>query len=204
MTANHTDDTGLSPHIAAISRATFLRRAGGAVLGAAALPGIAACGEDEEQSSDKAGSETAVSGTVKYLGWQGYDDKKAVKPLTERGVKVSPQYITTNDDIVTKLRGGAKGSLDIVTPFVAYVPALVTGDLLEELDYGRLPSAETYFPEFVDLVKRFGGGKAYCAPLVWGDAPMIVRPDRMPDLPESWLDLRQSKYRGKLTTLPVR
>lgn len=187
---------------AAISRAAFLRRTGSSVLGLSML-GLVACGDDDDddQASSGGGAPKDVGGTIKYLGWQGYDDKKAVEPITSKGVKLSAEYITTNDDIVTKLRGGAQGSLDVVTPFVGYIPALVAGDLIEELDYGKLPSTDTFFPEFVEIAKQFGEGKTYCAPLVWGDTPMIVRPDQLGELPKSWLDLRDPKYKGKLMTL---
>ena len=165
---------------AAMSRAAFLRRTGGSVLGLSVLGGLVACGDDDDESASSGGGSgngapTEVSGTIKYLGWQGYDDKEAFKPLKSEGVKLSTEYITTNDDIVTKLRGGATGTLDIVTPFVGYIPALVAGDLIEELDYSKIPSTETFFPEFVDIAKQFGDGKTYCAPVVWGDTPMIVR-----------------------------
>ena len=187
-----------------MSRASFLRRTGASVFALSALSGLVACGDDDEgsgsQGDSSAGPPKEVSGTIKYLGWQGYDDKAAFKPLASKGVKLSTEYITTNDDIVTKLRGGAKGSLDVVSPFVGYIPALVAGDLIEELDFSRIPSTSTFYPDFVEIAKQFGGGKTYCVPLVWGDTPMIVRPDQL-ELPASWLDLRDAKYKGKLMTL---
>src|SRR5690606_21722274 len=43
--------------------------------------------------------------TLKFLGWQGYDDAKAMGPLAEK-ITIDAQYITGNAEIVTKLRSG--------------------------------------------------------------------------------------------------
>jgi spermidine/putrescine-binding protein len=189
-----------------ISRSAFFRLAGGAAVGLTAGGLLAACGSDDSGGSTTAsgGGATApaeTKGTVEFFGWQGYDDKKAAQPLLSRGVKISPEYITTNDDIVTKLRSGGASSIDIVTPFVGYLPALVAGGLLEEIDYERVPSTKEFFPELRSVIDDFGGGKPYAVSAVWGDTPMVIRPDLMPDPPESWLDLRDPKYKGKLITL---
>ncbi len=185
-----------------MSRATFLRRSAAVSLSVPMLGLLAACGDDSSETTSAAsggGEPTDISGTLRFLGWQGYDNKAAARPITKQGVDISAQYVTSNDDFVTKLRGGT--SLDVITPFIPFVPGLVMGDLLQELDYDRIPSSKDYFPELVDLVKQYGDGKTYGAPIVWGDIPMIVRPELMPDLPESWLDLRDPKYKGQLVTL---
>jgi len=183
-----------------MSRATFLRRSAAFSLSVPML-GLLACGDDSQTTSAVSGGTTDVdvSGDFAFLGWQGYDNPAAAKPLTKQGMNISAQYVTANDDFITKLRGGT--SLDIITPFVPFVPALAGGDLIQELDYGRIPSSADYSPELVDLVDQYGDGTIYGAPIVWGDIPMIVRPDLMPSLPESWLDLRNPEYKGKLVTL---
>jgi spermidine/putrescine-binding protein len=194
---------------ATMSRLSLLRR-GGMLAGALAAPAVlAACGgdsKDEESTSTAAGGETstatetsaAASGTVAALLWQGYDDPKAAKPLTDTGVKVSAQYVANNDEFITKLRAGGIGKFDIVTPYHGYISALVQGDLLDPLDYARIPSTETYFPQFKDADFNRFDGKVYSAPLVWGDTPMVYRTDLVKVLPESWVDLKNPIYKGQV------
>lgn len=212
--AGLTDEEIVRSQAALLSRRAVLARATAAVVGASSIGALlAACGGSSSPDSEGAPPETGstgasgeagggtASGTVKYLGWQGYDDPGALKPLTDGGATVQAEYITTNDDIVTKLRGGGKGTIDVVSPFVGYIPALVAADLIEILDYERLPATQSFYPEFTDLALDFGSGERYCAPLVWGDTPMIIRPDQFTDPPESWLDLKDPKYKGQLLTL---
>jgi len=139
--------------------------------------------------------------TVKFLGWQGYDDRSALKPLTSQGLTVDAQYITNNDEIVTKLRGGGLGSIDVVTPGISAVAPLVRAQLLAPLDYARLPHSEGYISRFRDLEWNRFEGEAYTAPVVWSDYPMNYRADLFDDLPASWLDLGDPRYKGKLVTL---
>lgn len=198
-----------------LSRRDLLARTGTAVLGIGALGALgAACGGASGDDGDATETGTtgaatdaaattgtsAASGTLNFLGWQGYDSPNAAKPLTDQGVTINAQYFTSNSDAVTKLRGGGIGSIDIITPYIGYLPPLIKGGLIEELDYSLLPSTASYYPEISDLVTEFSEGKTYCAPLVWGDMPMVFVPDRFPDLPESWLDLRDSRYQGQLVT----
>jgi spermidine/putrescine transport system substrate-binding protein len=188
------------------SRRTFLARTGSALVGLSALGSLAAAcggGDDEEAAPAPAegGAPAPASGTVNLLGWQGYDDPAAAKPLTDQGVKINATYITNNDEIVAKLRGGALGTIDIVTPYHGYLQGLVEADLLEPLDYSRIPSTQTYFPEFDKPDWNTFDGSTYSAPLVWGDTPIIYRTDLFTDLPDSWLDLKDPKYKGQLITL---
>jgi spermidine/putrescine-binding protein len=186
-----------------LSRATLLKRTAGAVFGMSAAGTIlAACGGDDEGAAPEGTSPTEAgekpSGTVTALLWQGYDDPKAAKPLTDQGVKVSAQYVANNDEFITKLRGGGLGRYDIVTPYHGYIEALVTADLIQPLDYSRLPSTQTYFPQFAEATFNRFDGEVYSAPLVWGDTPMVYRPDLVKTLPESWLDLKNPEYKGQV------
>ena len=189
---------------AGLTRKALLRRAGGSLLVASAAGTLlAACGEDtgsggaasgggEKEASGKA------TGTVAMLTWQGYDDKEALAPLRKQGVKVAASYVGNNEEIVTKLRGGGVSRYDVSTPYHGYVGALVQAKLVQPIDYARLESAKTLFPEFAQPEWNTFEGKTYSAPLVWGDAPLVRRTDLLADAPESWLDLQDSKYRRKV------
>jgi putative spermidine/putrescine transport system substrate-binding protein/spermidine/putrescine transport system substrate-binding protein len=165
-----------------------------AAVGTAAAAALAGCGGDES-GGGKAG---APSGTLSLLCWQGYDDPKAAKPVTDAGVKLDPQYISNNDEIVTKLVSGGVGSYDVTTPYHGYIGALVEAGVLAPIDTTRLTSYKDYFPQFQKPDWATLDGQTYAAPLVWGDTPMVYRTDLVPELPESWLDLRDAKYKGKI------
>jgi spermidine/putrescine-binding protein len=181
---------------AALSRRALLARTGGALLATSTFASALAASARAAVEADE-----AVKGTLRLLVWQGYDDPKAAKPLTARGLKISATYITNNDEIVSKLRAGGLGSIDIVTPYFGYIEPLVKSNLLQPIDYSRLPSAKTFFKEFLHQPWNTFAGKTYSVPLVWGDMPITYRSDLFKDRPASWLDCRDKKYRGQLVTL---
>ena len=73
---------------------------------------LAACGGGSGSSSSTDSSAgPAKIGNVTGIVWKGYDDPKAFAVLTSQdGLNMQMQYISaSNNEIVTKLRGGAKG-----------------------------------------------------------------------------------------------
>ena len=191
----------LQPAGPALTRVELLRRGAGALVGlSSAGTVLAACGSSSSSGSTATTSDLGkVGGTVTFLGWQGYDDRKAGAAALKRGINLSTTYITNNDEIVTKLRAG--GRADIVTPYFGYVKPLADAGLISPLDMTRLPASKQYFPQFVNPESTTVDGKTYAAPLIWADTPMIYRPDLIRDLPASYRDLANPRYKGKLVTL---
>jgi spermidine/putrescine transport system substrate-binding protein len=137
-------------------------------------------------------------GVVNMLGWQGYDDKKGRAPFERAGGKLQVTYIGNNDEILTKLRGGGLGTYDIVTPNAAFLPALVEAGVLEPLDYAKLPNSKGYLPAFYKPKWNTFKGHTWGAPIKWGDGPMVYRPDLVSDVPTSWFQLADPKYKKQV------
>lgn len=138
--------------------------------------------------------------TLKFLGWQGYDDAKAMGPLAEK-ITIDAQYITGNAEIVTKLRSGGMGSIDVVTPGISAVKPLILAKLVQPIDVSQMPSTEQFFPRFRSLEWQKSEGQDFALPVSWSDYPMNYRADLFTDLPSKWADLGDEKYRGRLITL---
>jgi len=143
----------------------------------------------------------AMKTTLKFLGWQGYDDAKAMAPLSAEGLTLDAQYITGNAEIVTKLRSGGVGSIDVVTPGISAIKPLILAKLIQPIDFTKMPSAERFFGEFRALEWQKSDGKDFAAPVMWSDYPISYRADLFKDLPQKWADLGDEKYRGRLVTL---
>jgi len=143
----------------------------------------------------------AAKVTLKFLGWQGYDDAKAMEPLAAQGIALDAQYITGNAEIVTKLRSGGVGSIDVVTPGISAMKPLMLAKLIQPIDFSKMPSAERFFGEFRGLEWQQSEGKDFAAPVMWSDYPISYRADLFKDLPQKWSDLGNEKYRGRLITI---
>src|SRR5262245_58537779 len=86
---------------------------------------------------------------VNFLGWQGYDEPLLFDGFAKNnGISVNTTYIGNNDEIITKLRSGGVGQIDIVTPYMGYIPVLVALDLIQPIDVSRVPNLEKVLPLF--------------------------------------------------------
>jgi spermidine/putrescine transport system substrate-binding protein len=187
-----------------LNRRQFVRRVGGAFvvtgLGANLL---AACGGGDEGGGGQAGGGGdgggEVGGTLNMIIWDGYDDKTAQEAFTsENGVKTQPTYIGNNEEIFTKLRAGGTGQVDLVTPYHGYISVLVEADLLEPLDYGRMPNTEDYISNFDQPDWLVFDDKPYGAPYIWGTDPMMYNAKFIKEAPTSWRDVEKPEYKGKV------
>lgn len=146
-------------------------------------------------------SAEAAGVTLKFLGWQGYDDQKAMAPLTAKGITLDAQYVTGNAEIVTKLKSGGTGTIDVVTPGISAVRPLITADLILPIDFTKMSSAGAFFPQLKSLDWQKEGASDFAAPVMWSDYPISYRADLFTDLPKSWAELGDVKYQGRLITL---
>ncbi|OYU20299.1 MAG: hypothetical protein CFE34_00955 [Rhodobacteraceae bacterium PARR1] len=143
----------------------------------------------------------AATGNVVMLVWQGYDDATALKPLTDAGLVVEAQYISSNSETITKLRGGALGSIDVVSPGLSTIEPLVAAGLIQPMDPARLVSNGQLMAPFANVTWNKIDGKLYSIPVAWSDYPMVYRSDLFADPPAKWTDLADPKYKGRLVTL---
>jgi spermidine/putrescine transport system substrate-binding protein len=178
-----------------MKRRDFLARQGlflAALAGAGLLPPLAGRPMAHAQSANV---------TLKFLGWQGYDDQKAMAPLSAQGLTLDAQYVTGNAEIVTKLRSGGVGSIDVVTPGISAIKPLILAKLIQPIDFAKMPSAAKFFAQFRSLDWQQSNGQDFAAPVMWSDYPISYRADLFKDLPKTWASLGDEKYRGRLVTL---
>ena len=89
------------------TRSDFLRRSGLAVAGVAAGTSLVSA---TSAAARVARSNAAVSTTLRFIGWQGYDGTPASTfPILsqweqQNGISLSTAYIDTNEDIITKMQ----------------------------------------------------------------------------------------------------
>ena len=189
----------------ALTRRNFLARSGASVAGLVAGAGLLeACGSSSSSSSATSTASFAANaplGSVTGIVWKGYDNPAAFKPLVKRGLKTQWEYISaSNNEIITKLRGGAQGSIDVVTPGAVFIPAMVEAGLLQPLDLTKIPNSQQLYPAFRNPSWAQVDGKAYGVPITFYNFPINSRPDIVPGQIATYSELENSKYKGKLVT----
>ena len=101
--------------------------------------------------------------------------------LTKNDITLNTTYIGNNDEIVTKLTAGGVGSIDIVTPYMGYVPLLVALDVIQPIDESLVPNLADVMPVFRNDKNINVDGKLYARALHLGLGADDVRPGRHPD-----------------------
>lgn len=136
---------------------------------------------------------------VNFVGWQGYDEPVLFDGFAKQNeLKVNTTYIGNNDEIVTKLRSGGVGQIDIVTPYMGYIPVLVALDLIQPIDVARVPNLDKVLPLFRNDQNINVDGKLYSIPFTWGSAPLVYDPAVISTPPAGWKDLLKPEFAGKV------
>lgn len=159
--------------------------------GAAALSTLALSGVTSKQAS--------AAGAVSMFGWQDYDAGLRVGDFLKReGIEVSFTPIGNNDEIISRLSAGGAGQIDIVTPYMGYIPFMVAAELLEPVDESKVPNLAKVPEVFRNDSNVIVNGKRYSVPFTWGSGPMAYDPAVIPTAPESWMDIFKAEYKGKV------
>ena len=161
------------------------------MTGAAALGVSVAAGA----TSRNASAATVVS----MFGWQDYDAGLRVGDFLKReNIEVSFTPIGNNDEIISRLSAGGAGQIDIVTPYMGYIPFMVAADLLEPIDESLVPNLANVPDVFRNDSNVIVNGTRYSVPFTWGSGPMAYDPAVIPTAPESWMDIFKPEYKGKV------
>ena len=159
--------------------------------GAAAAGAVAAAGLPGRSAEAK----TVVS----LFGWQGYDEGLRVDDfLAKNDIEVNFTPIGNNDEIITRLAGGGVGQMDLVTPYMGYIPLMVAADLLDPIDESLVPNLAKVPEVFRNDSNVVINGTRYSVPFTWGAAPMAYDPAVFPTPPTSWKEILKDEYKGKV------
>lgn len=144
-----------------------------------------------------------AGGDVTFVGWEGYDTAfKDEAILKKAGAKLATTYISSIEDVITKLRGGGIGSIDLTTLIYQYVSFSGASGLLEPIDESLVPNLAGMHPRVKETDKFLRvDGKLYGIPFTFSSIPLMYNADLV-DEPKSWLDLLKPEYQGKVAGYP--
>lgn len=185
------------PFSTPFTRAELLRRSGLVVLTVGAAPTLlAACGGSDEASAPEA------SGTIDYLSWEGYDIPDPMTAWKQaNGVDVKSTYIGNHDEIQAKIKAGG-GSYDLITYYQGYKPLYSELGILTTIDTDKIPNIENLFSVFREPDSRNlwidEDGNWTGVPWTWGSIGITWDDAELPGGLDSWYDLLDPKFKGKV------
>lgn len=160
----------------------------GLALGATLVPAwLAACGRGTRER------------VVNLFSWSNYIGKKTIPGFeAETGIKVNLEPYSDEEDMFAKLRTGVQGyDLIVVDDFM--IPKLKALDLIDAYPAGELKNLGNVDPKFSD--PAYDPGLRFTVPYLFGTTGIGANRKYVKDMPSTWKDLWDERYKGKLTML---
>jgi spermidine/putrescine-binding protein len=114
------------------------------------------------------------------------------------GITVNRDEYSSNEEMYAKLSAGGT-AYDLVQPTDYIVSLMIRQDLLQELDHSKLPVIQNFDPKYMDF--EFDPGNKYTLPYQAGTDAIVVNTDVVENPPQSWADLWNPDYAGRMVFL---
>ena len=114
------------------------------------------------------------------------------------GIKVNRDEYSANEEMYAKLSAGGT-AYDLVQPTDYIVSLMIRQGLLQELDHDKLPALKNFDPNYLDFA--FDPGNKYTIPYQAGTDAIVVNTDKVKNVPQSWADLWNPEYAGRMIFL---
>ena len=101
----------------------------------------------------------------------------------ETGISVVEDNYSSNEELLAKLQGGAKGyALIVPSDYTASI--MIEEGMLAELDHDNIPNLANLAESFRNL--PYDPGNKYCATYLWGTTGLGYNTEQLDAAPESW------------------
>ncbi len=138
-----------------------------------------------------------AAGPLVALEWAGYEQQVFWQTFADQHPDVQVEYTFFADDpeAFAKLQSGFKA--DLVHPGSSWLKLYVENDLLLPIDTAKLRNWSSLMPELTALGQV--NGVQYLVPWEWGYDSILVRTDKVSQIPTSWADLWDPQYAGHVS-----
>ncbi|WP_227310408.1 ABC transporter substrate-binding protein [Acidisoma cellulosilyticum] len=135
---------------------------------------------------------------VSFVGWEGYDAGFHVGNfLAKHNATVDTTYINASEDMITKLRSGGMGIVDLTTFNQMYAPLMAEAGLIVPLKTDRLTNFNELLPKFKQMAFQ-SHGQCFGVPFTFSSCALLYNPKMVSAAPTSWKDFLKPEYKGKV------
>lgn len=183
-------------------RGTHLCRKMGLALCLISVAGLLASCVGDQPTATVAVSDSAtdtpiaVSEELVLLDWSGYDLPEFRPRFDQKNPDAEVNYSYFADDAEAFAKAQSGFEFDVVHPCINFWRLYVETGMVQPIDTSRISNWENLYP---DLAKQGEfDGKQYFIPYEWGYDSILVRTDKVKEVPDSWADLWDPQYAGHL------
>lgn len=179
-----------------VTRRRFVRGGGAGLLSlTAAGTLLAACGGDG-QSGEGDGT---VGGTLDLYTWEGYDAAALTRPWrSENDVRVRASFISSQDDVQTRLKSPAGAGTDVSILSQWYIGYYKQLGLLSPITVDEVPTLADLYPRFAQAPWRDEDGTFNSVPFSFGWNGLAFSPERLGKTPDTWDVLFEPKLKDRV------
>ena len=145
------------------------------------------------------GGDKKAEEVVYVYSWGDYLDPETLKIFEkETGIHVVLDEYDTNESMYPRVAEGAV-HYDVICPSDYMIQKLIHNDLIQPLDFTKLPEAKKNIgEEFFKQSEFFDPGNKYSVPYAWGTVGIIYDKTKVTDPVDSWQILWNEKYKGDI------
>jgi spermidine/putrescine-binding protein len=115
------------------------------------------------------------------------------------GISINRNEYSSNEEMYAKLSAGTNSSYDLIQPTDQIIDLMIRQGLLEPLDHANLSVLDNFDARWLD--QEFDPGNQYTIPYQAGTDAIVVNTDTVETTPESYADLWNPDYAGRLIML---
>jgi spermidine/putrescine transport system substrate-binding protein len=159
-----------------------------------AVSGCSSAGQKDQ--GEQEGKQTLV-----VVNWKDYgsDDPELLKGFEEScNCKVVHEYMASEEELLTRVKTGGVGKLDVILPNASILPVAIQEGLLEEIDVTKLENYQYINDTFKNIPENSKDGKVYAIPWVWGSTSIAYNTDLIKEEIDSVNVLWDEKYKGQI------
>jgi len=131
--------------------------------------------------------------------WSAYIDENTLHRFEkETGIKVRFDTYDSNEALLEKMQSGV-GDYDLIVPSDYMVRILNHQELLEPLNYQKLPNFKNIAARFRNL--PYDPNNAHSIPFLWGTTGIGYNKTKVTDPVDSWAILWNPKYKDRILML---
>lgn len=140
-------------------------------------------------------ADSGENGELYVYNWGEYIDPDTITMFEEEtGIKVIYDEFETNESMYPKVEAGSS-AYDVICPSDYMVSKMIENDLLQELDYDKMPNAKANIgAQYYEQAEKFDPGNKYCVPYCWGTVGILYNKTMVDEPVTSWSILWDEKY----------
>ena len=182
-----------------ISRGRFLKVIGAAGVAGSTLSVLACQPNTNPQQDGGGGGGGPEEKELNLYNWAEYVAKSTIPDFEKQtGIKVTQDFYSSNEDLLSKLRAGGTG-YDVIVPSDYMVEIMIKSDLLLPLDRSKIPNFKNIGDNFRGL--PYDPKNEYSVPYQWGTTGILYNKKKIGQLEDSWEPMWSPEFRGKIGML---